>query len=478
MADIDWIDTPEGRQRRPRPQTPPGPGTFYFPDRPTVPFSGLRYQQYERWHPNDMPTLRQIVYVSELPSRSDTWVWYTLSQRFHDLSPSKIGTVILEVIGQCCLVMGGGAVIGGGIGAGIGSLVGGIGAVPGALLGAETGAELGAWCLNFLGLASLGEFISQRLPAAIEKLQQGVSMAWEAGAYADGDNPYEEEKELNRAANVFADGRILLIDALLAGILAGIALKGSTVILKELGEGTRGLELVRWVAEHRDRLRGWYGDENATTPHRITDRSDDLSHEQPPAGTTAQGGSSAGRNDIASEVRAQRDSADRKPQRTDPEARRKTKAAATNVRLNRVRSSQGYVTSKTRDGTPITEISADMRDNGWNGGKPPPEMVEYPDGRIVTVDHRRLVAAQRAGIEEVPAIIHPADEAMTKQQAKRFRLETEISDPVTGTAYKRKALPRNWGEAAIFRCANQRIRGYPDFPLEGMPGLPPVKGEE
>lgn len=128
-----------------------------------------------------------------------------------------------------------------------------------------------------------------------------------------------------------------------------------------------------------------------------------------------------------------------------------------------------------RDGKTISDVADGMRANGWDHSKPPPEMVAYPDGRVVTLDHRRLVAADKAGIEEVPARVHAADESMPPSEARRFALKTEFADPETGQTYFKGDLPTNWGEAAKFRSANQRAMGFPDFPIEGRPGLPPIR---
>jgi hypothetical protein len=102
-------------------------------------------------------------------------------------------------------------------------------------------------------------------------------------------------------------------------------------------------------------------------------------------------------------------------------------------------------------------------------------MVEYPDGRIVTVDHRRLVAAREARLEEVPARVHLASEQIVDEKQKnRFRLKTRFTDPETGRVYRKGQPPSNWGEAAMFRSANQRVMGYPDFPIEGSPDFPVI----
>ena len=90
----------------------------------------------------------------------------------------------------------------------------------------------------------------------------------------------------------------------------------------------------------------------------------------------------------------------------------------THVKLEDIHYCQAYVSDKMGDGTPIKDVIEDMKKNGWNKEKPPPDMVIYPCGKIVTVDHRRVVAARLAGIERIPANIHTADERLLKKRWK------------------------------------------------------------
>jgi hypothetical protein len=140
-----------------------------------------------------------------------------------------------------------------------------------------------------------------------------------------------------------------------------------------------------------------------------------------------------------------------------------------NVRIGhgRIRFSQGDVSAHLRDGTSLGDVINSMRENGWNPEAPPAEMVEFPDGGIVTLDHRRIVAARMAGLEEVPARVHGYVELMPAESAGKYRLRVNLTDPNTGVTYKRGQLPSTWGEAAMFRSANQRAFCFPDFPTLG-----------
>lgn len=145
------------------------------------------------------------------------------------------------------------------------------------------------------------------------------------------------------------------------------------------------------------------------------------------------------------------------------------------VNLEDVRSSQGDVSPRMRDGRTIDEVASEMRQNGWDKTKEPPDMVEWDDGSLTTLDHRRLVAADRGGLGKVPARVHPADEHISADRAKRYQLRQAFTDPDTGKVWQPGDVPTTWGEAGKFRAANQRGRGYPDFPLKGQQGLPRVK---
>jgi hypothetical protein len=149
------------------------------------------------------------------------------------------------------------------------------------------------------------------------------------------------------------------------------------------------------------------------------------------------------------------------------------------VRLEGLNYSQGDVSPTMRDGRAIEEVAVDMRENGWDGTKDPPDMVEWDDESLTTLDHRRIVAAKQAGLEEVPANVHPSNEPIDPNEAGRFQLlkNAGFTDPETGVTYLSGDEPTTWGEAAKFRAANQRVMGYPDFPLRGTPDVPQIRGK-
>ncbi|OUL24218.1 hypothetical protein BV372_29015 [Nostoc sp. T09] len=173
------------------------------------------------------------------------------------------------------------------------------------------------------------------------------------------------------------------------------------------------------------------------------------------------------------------------------------------VPLRRVRFSQGDISPHLRDKTPYKQVVEGMKKHGWDYTKEPPDMVKFegkkltigkikiPIGRghYTSLDNRRIRAAKDAGIKKIPARVHHESDSIRhdvpskpgsagKDVASRFKLKkTTFSEPKTAKTHKPGNKPNNWGEAAKFRAADQRARGYQDFPLKGRKSLPVFKPE-
>ncbi|CAF1312704.1 unnamed protein product [Adineta steineri] len=87
----------------------------------------------------------------------------------------------------------------------------------------------------------------------------------------------------------------------------------------------------------------------------------------------------------------------------------------------------------------IEEIENRMITDGWEGD--PIDVVQMPDEELTSVDNRRVLAAQNAGIK-VLAKVHKADDPLPEDQIKRFT--------VPGLP-----PPKTWGEAVMIRVQNQ-----------------------
>ncbi len=142
------------------------------------------------------------------------------------------------------------------------------------------------------------------------------------------------------------------------------------------------------------------------------------------------------------------------------------------VSLANVRYTQKTAQGTLEDGTRIDDVAAHMRQNGWDYTTEQPNMVDWGDG-YATLDHRRLIAANRAGLQEVGANVHLPDEPLPASQLTRFENRRNFTDPVTGESYRKGQFAQTWGEAALFRAAKQGG----NFPIRGHVELPIIRDE-
>ncbi|MCG8517325.1 MAG: RHS repeat-associated core domain-containing protein, partial [Pseudomonadales bacterium] len=145
------------------------------------------------------------------------------------------------------------------------------------------------------------------------------------------------------------------------------------------------------------------------------------------------------------------------------------------VNLSDVKYTQKTVSIKSGDGTPVLDIAYQMKNNGWNLSKGAPDLIKLDDG-FMTLDHRRLVAADWAGLDEIPANIHGFNEALPSSftQSKRFQSfesPVDFSDISTQTTFYKGDLPETWGQAGMMRSLQQQEK-FGQFPISGSTELP------
>ena len=150
-----------------------------------------------------------------------------------------------------------------------------------------------------------------------------------------------------------------------------------------------------------------------------------------------------------------------------------------------LRFSQKDIGGATSEGMPMEDLITSMRTEGWKGDAL--QVVELPDGTRVSLDNRRLYAAQKAGLTDVPVQYHAPSEPFPQEWAAAgFELKDPIRRLPDGSlvvggkhgeiAYAKGAIPATYGEAALFRTANQgKIPGAGRFPLWGSLELPRVR---
>jgi len=96
----------------------------------------------------------------------------------------------------------------------------------------------------------------------------------------------------------------------------------------------------------------------------------------------------------------------------------------------------------------VEEIAASMRANGWVG--PPIDVVSI-EGRLITVDNTRVLAAHLTGTP-VEAVVHAADEVLPASMAGRFVSAAGVE-------------ATTWGEAVLIRIGNQSAGYQSVYPL-------------
>jgi hypothetical protein len=147
--------------------------------------------------------------------------------------------------------------------------------------------------------------------------------------------------------------------------------------------------------------------------------------------------------------------------------------SVTVVPLRSIRFTQAVVSMVLRDGKQLADVITQLRVGGWNPAEPPLDVVRNTDGDLLAIDHRRLIAAIQAGIETVPVRIRSAKSELVREELTRFRLESDLEH--NGQKWLRGSFAKTWGEAALFRAANNRVFGHPDFPLNGSNKVPELR---
>ncbi len=91
----------------------------------------------------------------------------------------------------------------------------------------------------------------------------------------------------------------------------------------------------------------------------------------------------------------------------------------------------------------IDSIAAAVRDNPIS--LPAIDVVLMPDGKLTSLDNKRLTAASGVDAANIKIFIRDANEQLTAAEAKRFRSEVDGE----------KISPRTWGDATALRIFNQ-----------------------
>ncbi|MCE3602673.1 RHS domain-containing protein [Massilia sp. P8910] len=178
-----------------------------------------------------------------------------LKTQLEGLDFSQIWGVLWGVVKEVVVYVGGGAALGGTVGGVAGAFAAGAGAVPGAIGGAALGAQIGGEILVWMGLGSLVMYIGETIPAMCGKMAEGFATAWHAGELPDSARG-QYAAQLRLASESFAQGKLLLVKAILAAIVLYLSRgqASKSLLMKELGRSKLGPAFADWVAANEAKL--------------------------------------------------------------------------------------------------------------------------------------------------------------------------------------------------------------------------------
>ncbi|WP_414157165.1 DUF6861 domain-containing protein [Pseudomonas sp. BNK-15] len=149
-----------------------------------------------------------------------------LKRKWASIGIEQILPVLLQLVKDVSMILGGSIAVGSAAGGAIGALAFGVGAAPGAVAGAGIGLEVGNLILLALGLSAIAEYFIKGLPACLATLQEGIATAWNAeegvkpaGLDPTGGSAALIQERIERAARQLARGQEQLVLLLLVGIV-------------------------------------------------------------------------------------------------------------------------------------------------------------------------------------------------------------------------------------------------------------------
>lgn len=219
------------------------------PRRPTARAGGERPDLLDQWNAQ----MERVDRVRAAIDLSGPRAQGMLTARFADLNIGDISDVLIEAVKEIAIVYGATVVAG----AAVGFLIGG---PAGAGVGALAGAGAAPWILGFLGLKSLVQFFRDSIPQALAHYKEGFTAAWsplDGGQGWGRPSRVSSQASVERAANQFALGHVLLIAMILMAIVAYLTRgKGNKAkLIKEIRESRHlGPRVARWVEAREAQL--------------------------------------------------------------------------------------------------------------------------------------------------------------------------------------------------------------------------------
>ncbi|NHZ63492.1 DUF6861 domain-containing protein [Massilia genomosp. 1] len=213
-----------------------------------------RVQRFSRDH--SLPSLRDIAQHTEATrcayavhqalQASNHRMAEMLVKRVAGLDFSSILGALWEGTKETALFIGGGAILGATVGGGLGALAAGVGAAPGAIIGAAVGIEIATLVMAVMGLADVVQSLAETIPEMCRKMIQGFALAWRAGQLAHTARA-QSAQLITASAEAFAEGKILLVMAVMSAVSLMLAKKDLTKALRVLRESKLGAPVAGWV---------------------------------------------------------------------------------------------------------------------------------------------------------------------------------------------------------------------------------------
>jgi hypothetical protein len=195
-----------------------------------------------------------------------------LSRRWASINITQILPVLLKLVQEVVMILGGSVAVGGAVGGAAGSLAFGIGAAPGAVAGAGIGLQVGNLILMALGLSAIAEYFYKGLPACLSTLQEGLATAWyaedglkPAGLDPTGGSSAQLQERTERAARQLARGQeqlvLLLLTAIVTYLTRGQMKAGMMSSMESIATRSAKLqaeisnkEFANWLARNESKI--------------------------------------------------------------------------------------------------------------------------------------------------------------------------------------------------------------------------------
>ena len=213
----------------------------------------------------------RIDHVRDAMTRSYPIMHMNLTRKWASINIAEILPVLLKLLQEVVMIIGGSVMVGAAAGGAIGSLAFGAGAAPGAAVGGSIGLQVGNLILTALGLSAITGYFSDNLGPCVEAIYEGISTAWNAeeGLKAPGLDPSGGstamiQERTERAARQLARGQEQLVLLLLMAIatylsrgqiksavrgLDDIAMRSSA-----LQKGISNKEFASWIARNEQKI--------------------------------------------------------------------------------------------------------------------------------------------------------------------------------------------------------------------------------